>query len=728
MKILSISHQNYTPILKIGHVCNGSYRLPIAHKNITGLDGQKLFDIAHVSYLNDYYVRILNVAHSVNMHKMDYKLLDIASASLPEYISGDGVNSHGGNRRFWRGKDKHFTFNLNSDYFVLIYIEGELVSCDVCESISITRREREAALATLVLQEQKGTLDFMKYHGKRIEIGIQHAKGVTPLFVGKIDEPTFRIFDRRAVLKCSDMRTQRIENMSKAEISKIGFYSDIAFNHDEPSNAVELERRLDTIPASYEFDKTGKGRLTEWKPKENADFEIGDCGIYKREPTFSVLPVGRVVNSVLIKFRNNYKRLHQYDLKQSYRGSQDPCKYNKYHHVLNPRRTSVETALSGTGWRYRILSSAGLPRQGKYLCSIGGDAYVFWKPAQGSVETNGKTTKINSEVYQDDFITSATWILSKRWVQNIQQSIELTIKSDASIKLYGLNQRTDTYNSETDYDDKEFTEGAAYKQPEKGGTPSYNKVRGFVNDGMFRWGWSNADDSTGADGQIWSSGANGGQGVNNNWNGQDYDFSTKDQTRDSKDYQEVFTYAINKAKTSIYASHRENILTLEMPFFPDVDLHHTLAVNAKFFTGNVKASAVTHTFDIASKTAETTIEGKFYKGFKGVNQTPVYNPRFEKFKGYKGFKDNEYYQYSMHIVPRLIEQNQRLLKQYMDEGGFLMRQKNDLPVGSVGSQLEEYKFVVHTPEIPKEYTDAYKYKNESTANIDIPDDAVELRL
>ena len=487
------------------------------------------------------------------------------------------------------------------------------------------------------------------------------------------------------VLQCSDRRHLLNNAMPRSVLDGIGYTSVSAHGNGFKDRDDELRARLETIPASYEYDARGIGYLTPWLPKDTADFVMGPCFVYAREPSVTLASVGRVVNQVRIKFENRYSRQQQRDLQYQFYSDCNVCNYGRY--GLPPKSEMVATAAKGAGWAVGDMRLVGLEPGGWYGC--GTVKGFVWVPkvtrttgAKPRADINGNVVRdhngnevmdvasVSVTDYTDMYAREAEWKASKRWVQNITEALDITLKNDASIARYELLEENLSYAVVHEYNDEAW--GKDYQ------TPS-------VPAGFARL-------------------ANG-------------DYYRDVDNISAGEYDKTLQVALNTAYTKILSSHRDNTLDLQVKMMPDIDLRHTHRIEHPHFKGNAKVYSFAHTFDMSAGIGKTDVTYKFYQSADGGGIRPLTVPARKRYNGTAR-------------SDRLI----RLGSMVLPDGGAvdnadkyqgqIMRQL----ANRIGDYRETVMFKVVTPAVEAGSTDTAVVDNTHTQNVGIPNDNVEIRL
>lgn len=597
-------------------------------------------------------------------------------------------------------KTKSKKWHFSGDYYgfkhfdLSLFINGfEENVCQLIDNIEISRAENENTILKLSLSKNCGKIDFYQYFSKSILLKIITENNQFLLFKGFINDCNYDIFARKVVITATDEKINNINKLTQSQLNKIGYYSKMLFENDTKEE--EFNHRMESIPYSFFYDVNGNFQLTEWKPKNQADFIINECSI-SRDIVVNTLKLGRVVNSFDIDFNFVYYRKIQRDLKMTYTSgyklcytpdcrnygvvSYGVCDYMKSNFVLAPPLSAVQQAVFNSGWAVGNFIYEPIANSQHISCS--GRTY-------GWIVSNNQ-----------DYVQSARWIASKRWVQEINRIYKINLKNQASINLLGEKKDSTQFSIKIELsDDDNWTQYNCYRQPPQGFYVAENGD--FIQDAGLTM---------------------------------------------QADFNQAFQYIANYAKTRIYQSHRENQLNFSMQFMPQLALNHTIVLNGKIYKGNSKVSRITHSIDINTRIAQTSIESKFYKGFAGdsniaipqISRTPVsgyINNETNFFIKWKYQNSNSNTGFTISSTNVLGEHSDYCETQTGDDGlyGFVLLNystggvyiqgtyyQNKGVIGLPYDGIERVKFAIKTPDVEKESTDKKETTQTINYNIAIP--------
>lgn len=572
---------------------------------------------------------------------------------------------------------EEYQFNLDlykKPFNIAVLIDGKEINiCDLRNTIKITQAVNSSRIAELAIAADCGLLDFYKYASKKLDIIYSSKSDTRTLYSGivitqKLDKSS-NVFN----LTASDEKLNKIDNLQQSTIENIGYFCRDLFN-EELTKKDEFSKRIESIPADYYFDNDGNFILTPWQPKTTADIVLDSvnnkCDILSLN--FSVANINEIVNKIEIKFNYNYYRFIQRDLIARYApmygsmGSFSPefvRIVTTYGVVPVPRIDTVLNTINGAGWTV-----------GKFYYEHIGDL---------SSGVLGGISILDRESY----VMYADWTISKRWVQNVQEEYNITIKNDESIAFFNEKKEEISFN---------------LRQPENEELKS---------------DW--------IDYPCYFAPPSGSVRVNSDWIQPESDI-------DRQRYAVAIQYALNVAKTKIYYSHFNNELQAEVVFNKDIELQHTIGINNVEFSGNAKVLSIEHNFDLSKKYATTKIKANWFKGFVGDNiRQPerVVLPVVSQPQGVITFRNSWYKKYSSNL-PTMSLGGGGLEKDYcVEKNGYdnqygYILEENIANANATIGRVSPVKFAIKTPDIEKEMTDGLTATKEIEQDLSIPNTPV----
>ena len=558
-------------------------------------------------------------------------------------------------------------------YNISVFIDGvEIDTCQLKDTIEISLAVNQAKTAKLTINancDNNTPIDLYKYAGKIIEIYYLSKTQYTLLYRGMVAIQKIDIDNQHFNLTCTDEKLNRINDLSENQLNNIGYYSEYLFNEELTKEQV-FSKRMESIAYDYYFDNNGNFTLTAWQPKNTPDLIIEQCPIFDNSFSYSVLNLGEIVNKIKILFQFNYNRQIQRDLNMEYNPNYGSTGFNdflrfvgQHNFIPVPPVNSVITAANSAGWVVGDFRYSTIPNLAGTGLSVSN---------------------------KDDYAMYASWIASKRWLQNVQEETSITLKNSGSIAFFG--EKSEEINFSMRLKDDENN-------------------------------WAN-------DYQCYFS-PNGVQAANGDWI---IDLSSNKQ----QDYNKAMLYALNVAKTKILNSHFGNECNFDYVLLPDIELKHTIGVNTAALRGNLRVQSITHTLDLKKRLGVSKITAKWFKGFSGnsvyIPQRPII-PVAQRANAQTRFgnilqRDYAYPTQGGAYIPSdtIKPADYCIAKDGLDNlYGYVMRETIANPNATVG-KVSAIKFAVKTPEIEKQSTDAVTATSNNEQNINIPNTAIDTYL
>jgi hypothetical protein len=581
---------NASPINGVGvapiATITGAGALISIEQSITRTESGKLFNIEQlVGIIGS--GSLFNIEQSVYLRSVGAGSLISIEQSISNFASGRLFNIE------QRVHDATVYSNTDKYGFdAYLYIGGAAVPANqIHDSIAINRSENSAALMDVTLITPTGTQDVQQWHGKTITLDIETATGITRVYTGVVDIPEFDLIKKTVTLRCTDRRTEQINEQLASELPFIGSWSDALFNKPEDVFE-ELTQRLTTPTKTVDFDAYGNYTIADYLPKATADYTLSDASIYRRSPSVQIASRGRLINRVNVEFEYRYTRLRHRQRNFQLIGASF-CEVINHVDLSFLSTDSVKTNLESFGWNVNLpaVSFEYLPGGGVYNC---GGGKFFWSPivTSGTTATvkdsdgnvvydsndNPKTEVINRTVtdYTQAFCLSASWAASKRFAQDISEKVNLTISAPQSVTQYGLIEQSQRNGKDIDYDATEYEDDISYAVPD-----------GFI--------------ATAGD-------------------------SYQDKSGTAAGYRAALRTSFDIAITKITKSHRDNHVTVETPIWPEIDLSNTIETTAGIIQARGKVTQISHTIDINNRFAETVTQFSLSRAVGSQSDTPLTIP------------------------------------------------------------------------------------------------------
>ena len=585
----------------------------------------------------------------------------------------------------------------------------EIPICDYMDSIQITFEEDKAALAKMSFKQESGAIvDLHQYLNKPMRIELTRPnKPAFVLYEGKFDASAWSFGEYYIEWSAAAPRERQFEKMTDAQINAIGVHDVNVFRKlDEYDDKKSLVNdRLSTIPASLDFIN-GNPVITSWMPKLTADYTLGACDILRLGASNSVLSQENIINKVVIKLQHQWDLLYHVERGYYFNSGYSVCDYSQW--GLPPSNATVKSAAQGTGWVMSNYYSTGLHPAGVYSCRWrgGNPAQMWWNPRGGSFQPADKDDPDSRDFrsvvdYTNVYAQTASFTLSTRWAQPVEEMIVVSVQNSASINRY--EERESTLNV-TVYQDREEATDRKIKRWEH-----YND---YINPSR-----------SGAVKQL-----------NGYW-------TINADNINKGALQATLNVAKRVAETQILASHRSIEMTLKTrAFAPLFNVTQTHGIDFQHVKGRFKVARIVHTLDLVNKFAGTEVTYKLFSNAENQIYTVqnIEPPRAALNLFEKPTYNSDLTVNTIHLND-IVFDDEEAREDYLEEhGGMsmfsstfdyykasgLIREETRTVNGIVVGQ--EVEFQVIADEIEEESTGTMEIEIKTTAEMGIPNDLQEL--
>ncbi len=440
----------------------------------------------------------------------------------------------------------------------IVTIAGVDRSAIVVGEIRVEAEEGAARIAELTVRPASGSaFSLSAWVGKTITIQIADmasgsAADVRLLFSGLIDTPTLDLDLKTIELRCTDNLQQIIDALDDAAIDALtpGGYTSPAIFDPAARGWVRLQDRLSTLPAAVELDVSGSPRLTDWAPKVSPDMSLtGAAHLLDGSLAISLASRTQLINLVDVRFDYRFPRVKaelygiSYQYVSDFTIEQFGIDGNYF-----LRRDAVDAAIKAAGGTIASRTYIPLP-----TTVIG--TTVPWVP-DPAVD------------YQ--FCMGFSAEVSFDYAQVIEEQHAITVRAQESISVVGTLRDALSGALEGVYPPVPTAEQSMLLYA--------NAISGIppIDAAVPVLGYTTAADVT----------------------------LTTDTDRAAAD--NAMETLIAVAKTRIWGSHRQNLVTARVPLNPTIDLDQTIDVSATGVHARGKVFSVVHT--MAPQTGEAVTE------------------------------------------------------------------------------------------------------------------------
>lgn len=556
---------------------------------------------------------------------------------------------------------------------------------DTCE---ITFEEDSAALARLVLKKSNGAQDITEYFGKNLTITGTGTDGINyRIFTGVVDIVDFDILTNKTTLQATNRRKELLAAIDSPE-TKFGTSYDTTYLINQELEGADLvEALLPFAPYSLDFDPYNQYWYTSWEPKATADITINNADMFRRDPQIELITRGRIINKVNVEVYYQFSRLQYVETSYTWQAPYDSAGTNFGNLVLQQgysltRKETIRAAIEGTGWNVKnnLVTFGELPPAGWYGgAAWGGDAAQESTAATRDINGDVVTDSAGNTVYTTQsrrnystegvYASAANFTLTNRWTQQGIKKYTLSVASATSQAVFGTLERDSSYTITDEYDSSRWDEYTGYSSTFDVGNGDTVSLNGNTT----------------------------------------YNVTTNEAKAKSN-----IQAALDKAKTEILKSHRENLITCQVAFLPYVNMQHTVEISTSQLTAKGKVKSYRHMIDFQKPDSETEIEIAFYS------------------LGAGGSDDN----YTLPTItptnPDSVTSTRALDSVYgqdPDTEFYLKRDGwfgNKWPTASFYRTAYTEQFRVDTPRIPASLVDGIEYANSGSYAIEIPSNTLTI--
>jgi hypothetical protein len=473
------------------------------------------------------------------------------------------------------------TFYSKNGYEPMLYIGGVRVpEGEIHDLIEVVYTENDAPQLRFTLIPPTGSQDIRGYRGKSVTYKIREASGITTMFVGKINSPTINILDQKISFNCSvDIEQKVQDSVSRAALNSIGLYNNEVFSNPE-TKLQELKDRVSTIPSVINVRKTGGIAVDLIANAANAHYTLQDADVYRRDLDFKPGSGQRYINKVNINVGYSYQRLHHHE-RTFIAGVEHrfACEFLLgYYDPLT--RALVSTAVLGSGWPLKgDITYVDIYPSGWYTCSASvSGSTIGWSTVavtgqvvnvvdkDGNNVTHNGTPVLQSNLtsitdYTETLCNGAQWTATTRFSQNIKTNYSITVLAPQSQTQNGTKEKDLNFNLSSTFESDD---------------------------------WENYNSFT-TNTPLPVTGTSGG----NYW----IDAATNKNIFDGS-----VNIMLNRAKSDILKSHREDRAMFKRSLWTAVDLSHTIELDCTKIACTGRVYTYTHSINASSGEAYTSVE------------------------------------------------------------------------------------------------------------------------
>lgn len=471
--------------------------------------------------------------------------------------------------------------------------------------MTISVNENQSRTATFTIIPPEASIDPQQFQGQQVIINMREAStGWYKVFTGWVDVPEIDFLQRKVTFICTDRRADRIIKLGSEYVNSIGSYSEDVFGRAQ-DKADELDKRLETVPSTVDFDNYGNVKFTPWRSKTVADFTLGNSDVFYSNVNVRYTNRAKTINRINLTLNYNYERLHQQvvgftwteaDYTPNSQGLQNWFNNGKGSFA---GKETIKAAASQGAWKLLNMSFVDLwPAQSVPL----GEGFGVWQPNQVYEETKGREQFLGYlKDNNGDFVTAGSPaklvpiyepVLDANGKQ-IQDVIRRVITDTSSHLCIGASWTSARRFTQTVTEKYQVQITAPQLISKFGAIDSYDQVD--ITDEFDSSYWENSD--------VVSL-------TNENF------FIDKDTQRYR--YLQAMQVMLNRARTNLLKVSRDVVVNFRTKFLkPQLDLYHTVEIDVDdklpsdsgdpHFNAKGKIGSYQHVIDFDSTEAYTDV-------------------------------------------------------------------------------------------------------------------------
>ncbi|SFM71224.1 proprotein convertase P-domain-containing protein [Marinobacter pelagius] len=444
-------------------------------------------------------------------------------------------------------------------FAVRVEVGGQDYTSRLIGSIEVDAEEGSARVANFALVLYPGIFEPDEWINLPVTIDYLQNDSSFRIFTGIVDLPELSLEDNSIVLSCTDNRQGWFENKPRSAIEELfkdteAKWSPAVFGDYETSDQF-AEDLLRTMPASADLDRNGQLVFGQWYAP-GFDFLFSDAETFPDSISVEWGSRRDIVTQVNIDAEYSYQFFRERKRRYWW---EYPRSFGEYleENTSLPTTSMIESAASADGWS--ILGKVAyerLPESGEY-----------------DLPGGGSTNWSISDDVRLSLAIAADFTIRKRWVQDVQESYAITVKSQANIERFGLISEDMRVSLDTSADETGF-EGFDYE-------PDVNPT------------------SIGSD-TVWP-------------------------TFDQSSIDLALQTAVAQAEVIIQESTRQNAVAFTTLIQPELELYHFVRLESSSVTAQGKCSRIRHVIDFENGSAVTDVELAIFRGDVAVGTSLAYD-------------------------------------------------------------------------------------------------------
>jgi hypothetical protein len=436
----------------------------------------------------------------------------------------------------------------SSTFGVLVKVGGEDYTDRLIGEVEVDAEEGAARVATFAVVAREGVFEPDTWINLPVSIDYIQDGVSFRLFTGIVDLPTLSIDDESIVVNCTDDLQARFEGKERAQIEALfqgtgAQWSQALFGDYEDSERF-ADDLLSTIPISADLDRNGNLVFGNWYAA-GYDFLFSDAETFPESVAVEWGGRREIINRVSISLEYTYQFFRERSQRYVWSYPRPFPEYLEQNTSL-PNNDMVTQAAGAGGW------------------TLDGPISYDRLPASGEIDlpSGGSTQWVVSEEVRQYVVLGTDFTLKKRWVQDVKQTLNLTVESAANIARYDLLTDEIEATLDTSIDEEGFGDFDT--------TPNLTEI------------------TIGSD-TAWSS-------------------------YDAAEYTAAIDASIAHGQVIILESFRQNSVSFQTLLQPELERYHFIRLQANTVTAQGKCRRLTHRISLESGSATTEVDLAVFRG------------------------------------------------------------------------------------------------------------------
>lgn len=476
------------------------------------------------------------------------------------------------------------SFYSRNGYEPRLYIAGRRIpTVEIHGVITCTFTQDAAPSLTFEIIPPTGLQDVRWYRGKSVVLNIREPSGITRQFTGKVNTPEVKVIEQKIRFNCSLDMEQNVENlMSRSALNQIGLYNNEVFSKPE-TKLQELQDRISTIPSTLNFRKNGRPAV-DVITSGSVFKSLSNVEVRRDDISFKFGDGKRYINRVNLKVDYTYERLHHHERSfQAGTGYGSVCELLSYNYSIL-MRSMVAGAVQGSDWPLKRggIAYSDIFEPGWYRCGDiqSNQGWIGWTTlscsgtTQAVLDDNGDPVTVDGEEQTEIVNASCTdvaplmcrgagWISTTRFAQSVKANYTITLNAPQSVSNNGLKERDTTLSITSKYNTEEWED--------------YNSYTTSIPNGLSVSGTSSTN--------YW---------IN--------------ETSSKAVFNQSLNIMLNKAKSDIIKSHREDKVLFKRGLWTALQMNHTIQLNTDKVKAVGRVLTYSHVMNPQNGEAFTTVE------------------------------------------------------------------------------------------------------------------------